>query len=185
MRQTELHLTEEDRLVVDDICGKGLHRSREVKRVHVLSALDRSVPEARIMAVPGMGRTAVWRTRAAYLQGGVELAVFDVARSGRPCHCDTDDEARLTALACSAPPAGRQRWAMVELERAARQETGAVQGAGGSQFNVMSVWADAASFLSNLYTGGLNPFTILMPCCLRSHHKEGEIRWTSFSLHSL
>jgi hypothetical protein len=124
MRQTELHLTEEDRSVVDEIRSKGLHQSREVNRAHVLSSLDRGVPEAQIMAVLGMGRTAVWRTRAAYLQGGVDLAVFDVARSGRPRQYDTDDEARVTALACSAPPAGRQRWTMVELERVARQEPG-------------------------------------------------------------
>jgi hypothetical protein len=51
------------------------------------------------MAVPGMGRTAVWRTRAAHLQGGVELAVVDVARPGRPRQYDTDDDARVTALA--------------------------------------------------------------------------------------
>ena len=124
MRQTELHLTDEDRLVVDEIRSKGVHQSREINRAHVLSALDRGVPEAQIMAVVGMGRTAVWRTRAAYLQGGVELAVFDVARTGRPRQYDTDDEARVTALACSTPPAGRQRWTMVELERAARQEPG-------------------------------------------------------------
>ena len=124
MRQTEMHLTEEDRSVVDDIRSRGLHQSREVNRAHVLSSLDRGVPEAQIMAVLGMGRTAVWRTRAAYLQGGVELAVFDVARSGRPRQYDTDDEARVTALACSAPPARRQRWTMMELERAARQEPG-------------------------------------------------------------
>jgi len=124
MRQTELHLTDEDRSVVDEIRSKGLHQAREVNRAHVLSSLDRGVPEAQIMAVLGMGRTAVWRARAAYLQGGVELAVFDVARSGRPRQYDTDDEARVTALACSAPPAGRQRWTMVELERAARQDPG-------------------------------------------------------------
>lgn len=124
MRQTELHLTEEDRSIVDEIRTKGLHQAREVNRAHVLSSLDRGVPEAQIMAVLGMGRTAVWRTRAAYLQGGVELAVFDVARLGRPRQYDTDDEARVTALACSAPPGGRQRWTMVELERAARLEPG-------------------------------------------------------------
>ena len=124
MRQTQLQLSEEDRLVVDEIRGKGVHSSREVNRAHVLSALDRGIPQAQIMDVLGMGRTAVWRTRAAYLQGGVELAVFDVARSGRPRQYDTDDEARVIALACSAPPAGRQRWTMVELERAARQEPG-------------------------------------------------------------
>ena len=124
MRQTELHLTEEDRSVIDEIRSKGVHHSREVNRAHVLSCLDRGIPEAQIMAVLGIGRTALWRTRSAFLQGGVELAVFDVARSGRPAQYDTDAEARVTALACSAPPEGRRRWTMVELERAARQEPG-------------------------------------------------------------
>jgi hypothetical protein len=124
MRQTELNLTEEDRSVIEEIRSKGLHHARQVNRAHMLSCLDRGVPEAQIMAVLGVGRTAVWRTRAAYLQGGLELAVFDVARSGRPVQYDTDAEARVTALACSAPPEGRRRWTMIELERAARQEPG-------------------------------------------------------------
>lgn len=124
MRQTELHLTEEDRSAIDEIRSKGVHHSREVNRAHVLSCLDRRIPEAQILSVLGIGRTALWRTRSAYLQGGVDLAVFDVERSGRPPQYDTDVEARVTALACSAPPEGRQRWTIVELERAARQEPG-------------------------------------------------------------
>ena len=124
MRQTELHLSDEDRIVLDEIRSKGVHNSREVNRAHTLSCLDRGIPEAQIMQVLGIGRTAVWRTRAAYLQAGVELAVFDVARSGRPAQYDTDAQARVTALACSAPPEGRQRWTIVALERAARQEPG-------------------------------------------------------------
>jgi len=124
MRQTKLQLIDEDRLAIEEIRNKGLHQAREVNRAHVLSSLDRGVPESQIMAVLGIGRTAVWRARAAYLQGGLELAVFDVQRSGRPRQYDTNAEARVTALACSAPPAGRQRWTMVELERAARQEPG-------------------------------------------------------------
>ena len=124
MRQTELQLTPADRAAVDEIRSKGMHHSREVNRAHALSCLDRGVPESQIMEVLGMGRTALWRTRAAYLQGGVELAVFDVARSGGGGVYDTDAEARVTALGCSAPPKGRQRWTLVELERAARQESG-------------------------------------------------------------
>ena len=123
MRQTELHLTDEDRLIIDGIRSKGLHQTREVNRAHVLSCLDRGIPEAQIMEVLGIGRTALWRTRAAYLQGGVDLAVFDVARPGRPPQYNTDAEARVTALACSVPPEGRQRWTLVELERVARQES--------------------------------------------------------------
>lgn len=124
MRQTELHLSEEARSIIEGIRAKGLHQSREVNRAHILSSLDRGVPESQIMDVLGVGRTAVWRTRAAYLQGGVDLALFDVERSGRPRQYDTDAQARVTALACSTPPAGRQRWTVVELERVARQELG-------------------------------------------------------------
>jgi hypothetical protein len=124
MRQTELHLSDADRLAVEEIRSKGVHHSREVNRAHVLSCLDRGIPEAQIRSVLGIGRTALWRTRLAYLQGGVELAVLDLERPGRPPQYDTDAEARVTALACSAPPDGRRRWTIVELERLARQEPG-------------------------------------------------------------
>jgi len=124
MRQTELQLSEEDRATVNEVRSKGLHHSREVNRAHMLACLDAAIPEAQIMAVLGVGRTALWRTRAAYLQGGVDLAVFDVARPGRPRQYDTDVEAQVTALACSAAPKGRKRWTLAELEAAARREPG-------------------------------------------------------------
>jgi len=84
MRQTELQLTPEDRQAVQALRSKGVHRSREVNRAHMLACLDAGLPEAQIIAVLGVGRTALWRTRAAYLQGGLELALFDIARPGRP-----------------------------------------------------------------------------------------------------
>jgi transposase len=124
MRQTPLHLTPADRAVIDGIRTKGVHSSREVNRAHVLASLDQGIPEAQIMAVLGIGRTAVWRIRAAYLQGGVGLAVFDVARSGRPVQYGADARARVTALACTAPPTGQPRWTLVALERAAQQAQG-------------------------------------------------------------
>lgn len=124
MRQTQLHLTEQDRAVVEDIRSKGVHHTREVNRAHALSSLDRGVPDAQISAVLGIGRTALWRTRLAYLQGGLDLAVFDVARSGRPQRYDANAQAQVTALACTPAPQGRARWTVVELERAARLEPG-------------------------------------------------------------
>ena len=71
---------------------------REVNRALVLSCLDRGIPASQIMVVLGIGRTAVWRTRAACLQGGVDLALFDVQRTERLRQYDTDAEARVTAL---------------------------------------------------------------------------------------
>jgi hypothetical protein len=124
MRQTELKLSARDRSIVEQVRSKGVHRAREVNRAHVLWCLDRGVPEAQIMAVLGVGRTALWRARVAYLQGGLDLALFDIARPGRPREYDTAVEAQVSALACSAPPAGHKRWTVVELEQAARRESG-------------------------------------------------------------
>lgn len=59
------------------------------------SAPDRGIPEARIMEIPGVGQTAIWRTRNAYLEGGAEYALCDVARSGKPREYDTDVEAQI------------------------------------------------------------------------------------------
>jgi hypothetical protein len=120
MRQTELHLADEDRELIDAYRGKGLHHAREVNRAHILGALDRGVPEWQIMAVLNVGRTAIWRTRAAYLEGGAEYAIRDVARPGKPCRYGADVEAQISALACSAPPEGAKRWTLELLEQAAQ-----------------------------------------------------------------
>ena len=122
MRQTELHLTDEDRELIKLYRAKGLHHAREVNRAHILSALDRGIPEAQIISVLGVGRTAIWRTRSAYLEGGVEYALCDVERSGKPRQYATNVEAQITALACSTPPEGAKRWTLGLLEQAAQAQ---------------------------------------------------------------
>ena len=124
MRQTELHLTDEDRELIESYRAKGLHHAREINRAHVLSALDRGIPETQIMAVLGVGRTVIWRTRAAYLEDGAEFALHDVPRPGKPRQYDADVEAKISALACSAPPLGASRWTIALLEQAARAQPG-------------------------------------------------------------
>ena len=122
MRPIPLRLSSKDRQLVEEVRSKGLHHAREVNRAHILSALDRDTPQATIMEVLGVDRTAIWRTRNAYLAGGVQAALFDAPRPGRPQRYDANSEARITALACSAPPAGARRWTVMGLEKAARAE---------------------------------------------------------------
>jgi transposase len=124
MKQTELHLSESDRLALSAFRSKGVHPSREVNRAHVLMALDGGVSDAMICRVLGLGRTALWRTRAAYREGGLEYALHDEARPGQPRKYQTDQEAEVVALACSAPPDGRKRWTVRLLTAAAQQRPG-------------------------------------------------------------
>ena len=82
MRQTELRLSSADRVAVEAIRAKGTRSAREVNRAHILLALHRKIPEAQVMAVLGMGRMMIWRTRAAYLDGcgrrGERVAIWPV-----------------------------------------------------------------------------------------------------------
>jgi hypothetical protein len=120
MRQTELSLSKRDRQTLNAFRSKSMHMARELNRAHILAALDRKISESQIMEVLGVGRTAIWRTRTAYLQGGLNFALQDVARPGKPKRYRTDDEAQVAALACSNPPAGAERWTVALLTEAAR-----------------------------------------------------------------
>src|SRR3989304_2578372 len=133
MRQTELRLTDEDRELIESYRAKGLHHAREVNRAHILSALDRGVPESQIMAVLDVGRTVIWRTRAAYLEGGVEYSLRDAARPGKPRRDGTGVEAQISALAfprAPAQPAGSTGAAGLRLQ--ARRHVQSLRG-GGTQ----------------------------------------------------
>ena len=121
MRQTDLSLSKRERESVQAFRSKGAHMAREFNRAHILAALDRKIPERQIMAVLGVGRTAIWRTRAAYLEGGLEFALHDVARPGKPQRYRAEAQAQVAALACSLPPAGAKRWSVALLTQAARR----------------------------------------------------------------
>ena len=123
MRQTKLVLKPEDREQLQVFRSKGLHLAREINRAHILLALDRNIPEVTIQTLLGVGRTAVWRTRSAYCERGLDYALYDVARPGAPRDYQTDQEAKVVALACSQPPPGAQRWTIRLLTEAARQES--------------------------------------------------------------
>lgn len=124
MRQTKLALTPEDREKLQIFRSKGLHHAREINRAHILLALDRNIPEATIQVMLGVGRTALWRTRSAYCERGLDYALHDVARPGAPHDYQTDQEAKVVALACSQPPEGAKRWTVRLLTDAARKESG-------------------------------------------------------------
>lgn len=124
MKQSELHLPEAERGVLRAIRAKGHRSVRELNRAHILAALDQQVAEAQIAQVLGVGRTTIWRTRAAYLEKGLDYALIDLPRPGQPRHYQTDQQAEVVALACSDPPAGAKHWTIGLLTQAARKRPG-------------------------------------------------------------
>jgi transposase len=110
MRQTTLVLKEEDREIIKNLISKGRHGSRELSRAYILSGLDRNTSEDELSRVLSVSRTTIWRTRKAYNERGLDSALFDEKRSGKPTQYGNDVIAIISALACSKPPEGRARW---------------------------------------------------------------------------
>jgi transposase len=122
MKSNQIQLTAVDRRFLEGFRSKGQHSAREVTRAHVLLALAAQVPTAHIQQVLGVSRMVVWRTQSAFLERGLDYALYDASRPGQPAKYTTDQQAEVVALACSQPPEGAARWTVRLLTIAARHQ---------------------------------------------------------------
>ena len=54
----------------------------------------------------------IFNIKRRYLSQGVDAALYDRPRSGKPPKINGTARARITALACSKAPAGHARWTL-------------------------------------------------------------------------
>lgn len=81
------------------------------RRATALLELSRAKSLAEVAATLSVSYQTVAAWRDSYGERGLD-AVHDKARSGRPIRIDGKQRAKITALACSTPPAGRARWTL-------------------------------------------------------------------------
>jgi hypothetical protein len=107
------------------LVSSGRHPARVITRARVLLALDESqepAPDRRVVAERiGTSESTVCLVAKAFTThaGRVEEVITRKKRSTPPVEPKVtgDVEARVIALACSQPPAGRARWTLRLLER--------------------------------------------------------------------
>lgn len=102
-----VHLSAAERERVDALRRQGIHRAQVINRAHILACLDRGVAPAQVQAVLGVAREAVMRTLGAYLRGGVELALFDLAEPADPAAAAPPAPGGGQRSDASSPPPGR------------------------------------------------------------------------------
>jgi transposase len=94
---------------------KELQRSAEVdglsaRRARILELLGQGLGQNEVQAATGAGIATVGRTRRRFLEEGLEAAVFGYEAPGAARLLNAAEEARIVALACCDPPAGRSKW---------------------------------------------------------------------------
>lgn len=94
------------------ILSKGKSTARVQTRGRVLDLLHRGEHPDRIAEILQVGVGTVYNLQKRYLKEGLESALTEKPRSGKPIVISGEMKARITALACSDAPAGHARWTL-------------------------------------------------------------------------
>jgi len=130
MPKKEYHvsLTQAQRDELEKLTRRGTIKVRKYKRARVLLLADEAHQDGhksdeQIAELVGISTATIQRVRRRFSQEGLEAALGEKSRPGRPSKFTGRDRAEITALACSDPPEGHTRWTLrlladklVELE---------------------------------------------------------------------
>jgi hypothetical protein len=103
------------------IVTSGINKARTITRARVLlmtnEAQNSGKTDKEIAINLGVAITLPYQVRIRYLSGGLERALYDAPRPGKPKHFTPTDEASVIALACTDAPDGYERWTLDLLEK--------------------------------------------------------------------
>jgi len=106
-------LTAEERQELKSLISSGTAPARKLTRARILLKADEGWTDGRISEALDVGTATVERLRKRFVEwGGIRAIERRKPRREYERKLDGDAEARLVALACSAPPEGRERWTL-------------------------------------------------------------------------
>lgn len=112
-----IHLTTQERALLEEHCRKGDWTPREVRRAQILLLADQNGPnpllDEEIAEQLHCSLSSVQYRRKRFSETrSIEDTIFDNARTGRPSIIDGAVEAHMTTIACTEAPEGRSRWTL-------------------------------------------------------------------------
>ena len=111
VQKEHLKLSQTDHDFLTALTTKGHTAARTLKRATALMELHRGRTLGAVADSLHVSRQAVAQWRDRYQASGLR-ALEEQPRSGRPIRIDGRQRAKLTALACSAPPEGHAQWTL-------------------------------------------------------------------------
>ena len=129
------HLSKEDHVKVRKLIKTG-KSAREINRAHCLNQRDRGLTTIEIAEFLEWTPRTVIEVCSTYMREGLERALKDDYRSGRPVEIDARIQSRIVALVCSDPPEGFDRWSL-ELLKATLEGDGTVERIGKESVRIV------------------------------------------------
>ncbi len=118
IKKYRVTLTDDERSVLRDLLSAGKTAARTLTHARILLKADESSDgpawsDEAIRKAFDVGLSTVARVRERFVEEGLEAALErHKPRRDYDHLVDGECEAHLVALACSAPPAGHQRWTL-------------------------------------------------------------------------
>lgn len=107
-----LKLTADEFRSLKTLLTRGTTPARTQTRARVLGLLHRGQHPDRIAETLQLTSMTIYNIKRRYLSGGLDAALTDKPRSGRPVGINGAQRAKITALACSPAPKGHARWTL-------------------------------------------------------------------------
>ena len=107
-----VRLIEEERKKLIAIVSKGQNKAVVIQRAHILLKVDEGKTDAEISQLLYVSEQTIRRVRLRFAEAGMQAALEDKPHASTGTEIKEEQEARLIALACSEPPAGRARWTL-------------------------------------------------------------------------
>ena len=112
-RQTEfIQLSKEERSSLKTLFAGRNGSNRKQNRARILDLLSKHTAPPEIARLLGCSLMTVYHIKRRFLSEGIESAVSEKPRSGKPVQISGEARARITALACSDAPEGHARWTL-------------------------------------------------------------------------
>lgn len=107
-----VRLTEAERGQLLNRVRQGRDSARRLNRARTLLKADAGWKDEAIAEALDLTGSTVARTRKRFVEEGLEGALNERPRPGRPPKLDDKGEAHLIALACSQAPEGHDHWTL-------------------------------------------------------------------------
>ena len=114
-----VQLTEDQETYLTQLVRSGINKARVIRRAQTLLMAHRAIGDQSIHEALSVSLQTVKATRKTFAQSGLEAALYDAPRPGRPQKFDGQDRAAITSIACTEAPAGYAKWSLRLVARTA------------------------------------------------------------------
>ncbi len=113
-----LHLTPEERLILESWIKKGKHSTKKVQQAQILLNSDENVERKSstiLKDILGISVKTIERVRRQFCEEGMEIFILKPRKTRSDKKIDGRVEAHLTTLLCQSPPNDKPKWELKML----------------------------------------------------------------------